>query len=82
MKIYYHPNNPHKIVSVGEGYAWWVILFGAVWFWFKGMVARGFLYWFLSILTLGLFWFIAPFFAYRQYEQHLIERGYKIKEDR
>ena len=79
MKIYIHPNNPAKEVTVGDGYAWWVLLFGLWWFWFKGMIARGFLTWGLNIITLGIAWFFIPAFANRWYEQHLIEKGYKLK---
>ncbi len=77
-KIYVHPNNPDGQIRVGEGYAWWALIFGVFWFWAKGMIARGLFWMFLGFLTFGFAWFFAPIWAFRDYEKHLIERGYKL----
>lgn len=65
------------IKKVGQGYAWWILLFGVFWFLAKGMYGKAFFWYLIGFLTLGLSWLFAATKAFDQYYEYLIEKGYK-----
>ncbi|MHB1781020.1 hypothetical protein, partial [Acidithiobacillus sp.] len=71
----YHPING-ATEQVWEGFSWPCLLFGCVWYGYKGMWGWAFIALFLAVATAGVSWLILPFFANEQYAKHLLSRGY------
>ena len=75
--------------EVKQGFSWPCLLFGALWYFFKGMIGFGFLWGFVaifvSIFTFGIggiiLWIVLGFYGNQQYREFLIGKGYiKVKE--
>ena len=82
--IYEHTNT--KITKeVKQGFNWPGLFFGCFWYWYKGMVGKGFLFFFIALATGWITLYIAPlimwtvigFKANDHYREYLTEKGYK-----
>ncbi len=78
--------NTGLTADIYEGFSWPCFFFGAFWYLYKGMWGIGLLWVALAIVTgsvlhwLGIL--VIPFFANRQYLEHLGNRGWQIQADR
>jgi hypothetical protein len=75
----YHPING-AAEQIWEGFSWPCLLFGCVWYGYKGMWGWAFIALILAVATAGVSWLILPFFANEQYAKHLLGRGYLNEE--
>jgi len=55
----------------------WTLLFGSFYFAFKGIWSHAFISFVLACVTVGLSWFIYPFFARGIVRTHYLKRGWK-----
>lgn len=85
MKLYKQKASGYT-EEVQEGFNFWAFLFGSLWYLFKGMIGKAILSLVLLLAVffifgyLGVFigWIIIGSFANRQYEDHLIKKGYHV----
>jgi len=71
--------------EVKNGYSWPCLFFGMIWFFYKGMIGKGFLWgavaFFISLLTFGfgglIVWLVLGFEGNKMYKEFLLEKGYK-----
>ena len=59
------------------GFSWTALFFGALVPLFRGHIKWFFIYLIGSLITLGIFWLVFPFFYNREYIRYLLENGYK-----
>jgi hypothetical protein len=71
----YNPVNG-SIEEIWEGFSWACLVFGFLWYIYKGMWAWGAIALILAFCTFGVSWLIFPFFANGQYAQSLLRQGY------
>lgn len=64
--------------QVYEGFSWPCFFFGPFWYAAKGMIGMFFVAIILAFFTFGLAWFVLPFFANKQYRDHLAKVGYNF----
>ncbi len=65
---------------VKQGFSWPALSLGVFWFFGKGLYGR-FLFWSAAFLvTFGMSWFVAPFYANEELVHALLRRGYRIRE--
>jgi len=69
-----HPTNGY--VETANYPALWCLLFGPVYFAFKGIWTQAAASLLLAIFTGGLSWFVYPFFARRQVQKHYLRQGW------
>ena len=74
MAQFKNPSNGH-VISSGTPFLW-TLLFGAFYFAFKGIWKHFFLSVVAALLTLGLAWFVYPFFAAGIVRSHFLEKGW------
>lgn len=66
-----------SIHNESTGLSWlWAFMFGPLYFWIHGFVARGFVVFFLNFLIIGFF--VAPFLAYPAWEKRARERAERL----
>lgn len=74
--IYENTLNGHQIET--GNLAWFgALLFGPLYFLYKGMTAWFFISFFTAIITAGISHFVIPLFVYRIAKNHYGEKGYK-----
>ncbi|MDN5362686.1 MAG: hypothetical protein PWP70_1733 [Moorella sp. (in: firmicutes)] len=85
VKIYENPVNNYR-EKVKEGFNWWVLLFGPLWYLFNGMVGQG-IGWFMVAVFAGYFtlgigtvivWIIAGAKANADKEKKYLQKGWKF----
>ncbi|MDK2821617.1 MAG: hypothetical protein PWP31_1582 [Clostridia bacterium] len=85
VKIYQDPTNKYQ-KKVGEGFNWWVVIFGPLWYFFNGMYLWG-LGWVFFSCIIGnyaglvgsmLVWGYAATRAYRDQERKYLAGGWKF----
>lgn len=77
--VLFHPVN-HYEVQVKDGFSWWCLLFGLFWYLYKEMFFWSVISAISAFLTLGVSWFVFPFFANKQYKDSLLKKGYLTRE--
>lgn len=77
----YHPVNG-STEEIREGFSWACLLFGFLWYIYKGMWGWAIISIFASAFTWGVAWFVFPFFANAQYANSLLKRGYLNEKQR
>jgi len=77
MATYKHPLNGHRVKVGSLGPFLGALVFGALYFLYKGSVKHFFLYILLAPLTLGLSMLLYPFKARAILERMYLEKGYK-----
>lgn len=75
----YHPVNKYP-VDIYEGFSWPCLVFGFLWYWYKGMVLWGIIALGAALLTVSLSSLIFPFFANKQHVDYLRKQGYLSEE--
>lgn len=76
-QYYINPINDYKVHD-GSTACWlWPVLFGGLYFAFRGNWSWFFIYALLFIGTLGLSFFVVPFFTRKINRTHLLRKGYK-----
>jgi len=64
--------------TVNTGMAWlWTLLFGALYFAYKGIWGHAILSIIIACLTMCISWLIYPFFAGKLIEDHYLKLGYE-----
>ncbi len=59
------------------GFIWlWAFLFGPIYFWVNGFVARGFVVLLLNLIVIGFI--VAPFLAYPAWRKRSMEKATKL----
>ena len=77
MKAYENPINGHKETDGGR-FCWlWCFLLSGIYFAIRGNWGWFFLYPIIAISTLGIGFFVLPFFARRINRTHLLRKGYR-----
>lgn len=76
-KVYQHPSS-EDIEFVVLGFRWLVLLFGPFWYLWHGIIWRGLFWLGLAVVTGGIVWLVAPFFAAKDHEKHLLKNGYRF----
>jgi len=71
----YNPTNG-SVEEIYEGFSWSCLLFGFLWYIYKGMWGWGLISFILAIATYGFSWLIFPFFANGQHAESLLKQGY------
>ena len=57
----------------------WCLIFGSIYFAYKGVWDQAILSCILAIFTLGFSWLVYPFFAEKLIVDHYLRKGWKIK---
>ena len=77
MSKFVNPSNNYETDNGGK-LAWlWCLLFGPIYFACRRNWTMVFVGLFFGLFTLGLSWFIFPFFVYSINRKNLLERGFK-----
>ncbi|AOQ24764.1 hypothetical protein MTAT_04370 [Moorella thermoacetica] len=85
IKVYENPRNNYR-EKVKEGFNWWVLLFGPLWYLFNGMAGKG-IGWLLVAILAGAFtlgigaivvWIVAGAKANADKEKKYLEQGWKF----
>jgi hypothetical protein len=71
----YHPING-SIEEIREGFSWWCLIFGFLWYLYKGVWGWGIIALILALPTAGISWLVFPFFANEHHAKDLLKRGY------
>jgi hypothetical protein len=71
-----HPANGYRENATGALSWLWCLLFGSVYFAYKGVWRHAVLSFLLVTFTLGLSWFIYPFFVYGIVNRSYLRRGW------
>lgn len=73
-----HPSSGEVVKAAGN-FSWlWAFLFGPFYFGYKGLWGHALLYMFAAFVTLGLSWFVYPFFAKHLVIRRYVEMGWSV----
>lgn len=71
-----HPTSGEAI-QMTSGFSWlWLLLFGFFYFGYKGMWGQAFIAFGLALVTVGISWWVYPFFTYRIVKRHYRLNGW------
>lgn len=66
-----------SVVQVKKGFSWPALFLGFFWYVVKGLYGR-FLFWIVAfVVTFGISWFVAPFYANEELAASLLRKGYQ-----
>jgi hypothetical protein len=73
----YHPHAKGAEKNVFKGFSWPCLVSGVFWFAVKEMWGWFLISTVLTFITLGISWFVFPFFANQLYAKDLMDKGYQ-----